>query len=252
MARGLITGIGAAGAVAAAVTGGIYFNGARTAPAPESLSALGASADPICIKSNVRLVDGMTQACLSSAQYEALRDRDVLGGDGRSVDINLAGPSDGGDDAVARNCAEYDGLIAKGWYALTGADMRREEYFKRACGALTLLAAAKPAELTHFSDGKATRDDILSMASVEATGFGEAAPSTDVDVAEIETGVWKVVIGQGEMMVYEIAHADFTGDDLGEILSYVSVGAGGGTARTGSIGFLEKNADDAPCTFSAR
>jgi hypothetical protein len=53
-------------------------------------------------------------------------------------------------------------------------------------------------------------------------------------------------------MVYEIAHADFTGDGVGEILAYVSTGVADGTARAGSIGMLEKTAVGGPCSFSPR
>lgn len=244
-------GLGAAGALAAAVTTGVYVNeSGKTAPAAET--AIRAAPNTVCIESNVRLVEGMSPGCRSLAQIEALRDRAVIDGDGGAISVNLAAPDAGGDDATARTCSEFDALTEKGWYALSGADMRREEYFNRACGALSYLAAAAPAQSTHFAGGKASAEDIRSMAMEEATGFGEAEPSTAVNVNEIEDRVWKVEIGQGETMVYEIAHADFTGDGLGEILAYVSVGGAGGTARTGTIGLLEKSSDGGACVFRAR
>ncbi|OFX04301.1 MAG: hypothetical protein A3E78_01230 [Alphaproteobacteria bacterium RIFCSPHIGHO2_12_FULL_63_12] len=244
-------GLGAVGALAAAVTTGVYVNeSGKTAPA--AATATRAAPNTVCIESNVRLVDGMSPGCRTPAQFEALRDRAVIDGDGGAISVNLAAPDGAGDDAMARTCAEFDALTVKGWYALSGADMRREGYFNRACGALSYLAKAAPAQSTHFAGGKASAEDIRSMAMEEATGFGEAEPSTAVNVNEIEDRVWKVEIGQGETMVYEIAHADFTGDGLGEILAYVSVGAAGGTARTGTIGLLEKSSDGGACVFRAR
>jgi len=252
MARGLFMGLGAVGALAAAVTTGVYVN-ANQKGEPSALAARGGAApETVCIESNVRLVEGMSRGCFTAAQYEALRDRAVIDGAGDSLNVNLAAPETGGEDATAGTCAEFDALTGKGWYALSGADMRREEYFKRACGALSMLAAAKPAHSTHFAGGKAAAEDIRSMALQESTGFGETEPAASVSVDEIEERVWKVTIGGGETLIYEIAHADFTGDGLGEILAYVSVGAAGGTARSGTIGLLDKPAEGGPCAFTAR
>lgn len=249
MARRLLIGVGAVGALSAAATG-VYLAG-RTKP-PETEFPLEAAADGVCITSNVRLVEGMAGKCLTAAQYEALRDRRVIGAGGAAVEVNLTAPSDENETAVARSCIDYDELIAKGWYARTGADMRREDYFRRACGSLSMLAKARVAQTTNFKDGRAGVGDIQSMADEETFAFGEAAPSASANVVEVEDRVWRISVGAGETTVYEIAHADFTGDGLGEILAYVSIGAAGGTARTGTIGLIEKSSADGPCGFTAR
>lgn len=252
MARGLIMGLGAIGALAAGV-GGVMVTRNMNAPAPAPIAAaMRAAPETVCIESNVRLVEGMTRSCLTGAQYEALRDRAVIGGDGAALEVNLAGPADAGAASVVRTCAEYDAMVAGGAYALSNADIRREEYFKRACGALALLVKARPAQATHFAGGEADAADVRSMANADAISFGEASPAAAVDVAEVDDGVWKVRIGQGETMVFEIAHADFTGDGVGEILAYLSTGPTGGTARVGSIGFMEKPSAGGPCTFNPR
>lgn len=247
MRKVMMAGIGAVGAAIAAATG-VYFSrdGGRIEPA--SLARSGA--ETVCIRSNIRLVEGMTKSCLTSAQYEALRDREVIGGDGRPIEVSLTRRKDDAATGAARTCAEYDAMADDGWYALTGADMRREEYFKRACGSLSLLVDAKPASTTHFSGGKADASDVRTLANTEATAFGETAPSANVDVSEVDEGVWKILIGQGETMVYEIAHADFTGDGVGEILAYVSTGVVDGTARSGAVGFLTKPSAGGPCAFT--
>lgn len=248
MARGLIVGLGAFAALSGAVATGVYVNrGGDRAPA----SARSAG-ETVCIESNVRLVEGMAPACLTPAQYEALRDNAVIGGDGAPLALNLASPEAEGQSEVVRSCVDYDARIEDGWHALTGADMRREEYFARACNSLALLVKAKPARSTHFDGGRADKADLRSMAMGDAVAFGEVAPSADVAVEAIDRGVWKVTIGAGETIVYEIAHADFTGDGLGEILAYVSVGSPGGTARIGAIGFLEKPDRGGGCSFRAQ
>jgi hypothetical protein len=195
----------------------------------------------------------MSAACYGRAQYEAMRDRPVIAADGSAVRVSLAHPSDAAAPAeTAGTCAEYDSLIAEGYGALSSADMRREEYFRRACGSLALLAKAAPARRTNFTDGKAAMDDVRSMATADAVGFGEVEPAASVEVTEVSPGVWKILIGQGETMVHEIAHADFDGDGGGEILAYLTVGAAGGTARTGTIGLMEKASASGPCGFSPR
>ncbi len=253
MVRPIVMGLGAAGALsAAAVTGVAVMRNDRPAE-PVRASLANAAGETVCIKSNVRLVDGMSAACYGRAQYEAMRDRAVIAADGSAVRVSLAHPSDAAAPAeTAGTCAEYDSLISEGYAALSNADMRREEYFRRACGALTLLSKAAPARRSNFAAGKAAIEDVRSMATTDAVGFGEAEPSTNVEVAEVSAGVWKVLIGQGETMVYEIAHADFDGDGGGEILAYLTVGAAGGTARTGTIGLMEKTSAGGPCGFSPR
>lgn len=253
MVRPLIVGLGAAGALsAAAVTGVSMMRADRPAEAAR-VALANAAGETVCIKSNVRLVEGMNAACYGRAQYEAMRDRPVISADGSPVRVALAHPTDVSAPAeTVSTCAEYDTLVAEGWAAVTGADMRREEYFRRACGALDMLASARPARSSNFTGGKASEEDVRSMAAADAIGFGETEASTPVAVAAAGEGVWKLTIGQGETIVFEIAHADFTGDGTGEILAYLSVGASGGTARSGTIGLIEKPAAGGPCGFRPR
>jgi hypothetical protein len=251
MVRPIVIGLGAAGALSAAAVTGVAITRSDRPVEAARASLATAAGETVCIKTNVRLVEGMSAACYTRAQYEAMRDRAVISADGSPVRVVLAHPTDASAE-TASTCAEYDSLIAESYYALSGADMRREQYFKRACGALSLLSTAAPARRSHFADGKAAQDDVRSMASAEALGFGEAEPSTTVEVSEVSAGVWRILIGQGESMVYEIAHADFNGDGAGEILAYLTVGAAGGTARTGTIGLMEKSSAGGPCGFSPR
>ncbi|MFN3958753.1 MAG: hypothetical protein ACK4NP_02440 [Parvularculaceae bacterium] len=253
MVRPIVAGLGAAGALtAAAVTGVAIMQPDRPVDGAR-LGVASAAGDPVCIKTNVRLVEGMSAACYGRAQYEAMRDNRVIAADGSAVRVALAHPSDAAAPAeTASTCAEYDSLVSGGYSALTSADMRREEYFRRACGALALLAKARPAGSSYFVGGKASEADVRSMAVAETTGFDETGPGAPVDIAAVSDGVWRIRIGQGETMVYEIAHADFTGDGGGEILAYMTVGAAGGTARTGAIGLMEKASAGGPCGFRPR
>lgn len=246
-------GLGAAGALSAAAVAGLALTQSDPATPETKASLANAAAQVACVKSNVRLVEGMNAGCYAREQYKAMRDRAVIAADGSAVRVVLAHPSDDtAQDETAATCAEYDALAAAGYSALSGAAMRREEYFRRACGALALLSTAAPARRSNFADGKAALEDVRSMARAEALGFSDVAPSTPVEVSEVSAGVWKILIGQGETLVYEIAHADFNGDGAGEILAYLTVGAAGGTARSGTIGLMEKASEAGPCGFSPR
>jgi hypothetical protein len=249
-----VAGLGAVGALSAAVAGGVYMTRGDRAisPAPTRATLTLAGAETVCIRTNVSLVEGMRPGCLTRAEFEALRDRAVIGGDARLLTLDLTSPNGAVAPKSAATCAEYDSMTRAGWYAASAADMRREEYFRRACGALAMLTKAKPAATSNFANGRANREDVVSMANADALSFGEATPSASVDVVEAQEGVWKITIGAGETMIFEIAHADFTGDGVGEILAYASVGAVGGTARTGTIGLMEKPGAGGPCSFSAR
>lgn len=253
MVRPIVLGLGAAGALsAAAVTGVAVLRSDRPAE-PARASLANAAGETVCIKSNVRLVEGMGAECYVRAQYEAMRDRAVIAADGSAVRVSLASSTNAAAPAeTASTCAEYDSLIAEGYGAATSADMRRDAYFRRACGALSLLSKAAPARRTNFAGGKAAIEDVRSMATADALRFGEPQPAATVEVTEVSAGVWKLLIGQGETMIYEIAHADFDGDGGGEILAYLTIGAAGGTARTGTIGLMEKSSASGPCGFSPR
>lgn len=248
MAKRTMIGLGAAGALAAAVAGVAVVRNQKSPIETREMSAVGAT---VCVESNFPLVDGMTSGCFTPAQFEALRDRAVVSGDGSPTEVNLAGENAAEQANVARTCAEYDAMIAEGWYAVSGADMRREEYFKRSCGALSMLVEARPAGSSHFTDGRADEADVRSLAREQAFSLGEAAAGSAV-VSRIESGVWKLATAESETIVYEIAHADFTGDGLGEILAYASTGAVAGTARAGAIGLMEKPSAGGPCAFSPR
>lgn len=248
MAKRTMIGLGAAGALAAAATGVTIM---RVQKSPIETPATLRAAATVCVETNFPLVEGMTRGCFTPAQFEALRDRSVVAGDGGPVEVNLAGPNAARPANAARSCAEYDAMIAEGWYALSSADMRREEYFKRSCGALSMLVEARPARSSHFANGRADETDVRSLARAQTFSLGESA-ADPAEVSRVEPGVWKLATVESETIVYEIAHADFTGDGLGEILAYVSTGAVAGTARSGAIGLMEKPSAGGPCAFSPR
>ena len=248
--RMLTVAVGAIGALAAATTGVVMTRGEHAQTAPPASAMARSGVETVCVQTNVRLVEGMSRGCLTSAQFEALRDRAVIGGDGEPVEFAMAGPDASTATQQVRNCAEFDSLSKAGWYALSNADIRRAAYFERACGALSMLVSAKPARASHFVGGRASDADVRSMAGEASFGLGEATAVSAI--TEIDEGVWKLSSPVAESTVFEIAHADFNGDGFGEILAYISTGAAGGSARAGLIGFIEKADAAGPCVFKAR
>lgn len=246
MARGLIVGIGTASALVVAATG-YYFSSNQ--PNGEARTNSEGRPGPECVSARIKLVDGMTGNCMTAAQFESLRDRPVIDGAGETVIVNLSAPDAAKDAVAVRTCAEYDSMTSDGWYALTGADLRRAAYFNRACGALSMLVKGRLPRESNFTGGEANESEIRSLAEGDAIEFGEAGPSAPVGIESVAGGVWRITIGQGETMIYEIAHADFTGDGVGEILAYLTTGVAGGAAHAGTIGLIEKSSADGPCTF---
>ncbi|MEZ5922422.1 MAG: hypothetical protein R3C60_13875 [Parvularculaceae bacterium] len=167
MVKGLLLGGGAIGAAAALATGVAISSNHQDSVAPaETEIAASLQANGLrefCIRSNFDLVEGMAGQCLTPPQFGEFRRRPVIDPNGGEVDLSLTGPGPSDPSKPVNNCADYDALTAKGWFALSNADMRREGYFKRACGALSWLAKARPAAKTYFANGAANDADIASM-----------------------------------------------------------------------------------------
>ncbi|MEZ5922421.1 MAG: hypothetical protein R3C60_13870 [Parvularculaceae bacterium] len=72
---------------------------------------------------------------------------------------------------------------------------------------------------------------------------------TASNVEKVSRHVWRLAGGNTAAQIFEIAHADFSGGGLGEILTYVQMNAVGGTAVAGSVGLMEKKDPSGPCIF---
>jgi len=252
MAKRLLLGGGAIGAAAALATGVAILSSHHESVASgetEIAAPLQANGPrEFCVRSNFNLVEGMAGQCLTPPQFEALRSRPVIDWNGGEVDLALTGPGPSDPSKPVNNCADYDALTAKGWFALSNADMRREGYFKRACGALFWLARARPAAKTYFTDGAASSADIASMARSMRMGMGPDV-ETASNVEKVSDHVWRLAGVNVAAQIFEIAHADFSGGGLGEILTYVQMNAVGGTAVAGSVGLMEKEDPSGRCVF---
>jgi hypothetical protein len=216
---------------------------AASAPAPAAVAAA-APAATLCVR-GVAFVESQKDGCFSSADFEAMRDRAVVGADGAPITMELSSPSDAAaPPALVSTCVEYDMRSRAGWYPLSNAEMRREEYFRRACPALKLMAGARPAKAGHFAGEALSDADAAALCADPNFGFAANAK------AEAEgPGQWRLSDGVREAHMREIAYADFDGDGFGDIMVFISMRteAGAGRALTG---LAMKSAADAAPTFA--
>lgn len=255
MARGQIVGASALAVAAAAATfAGLQFQPRdKTAPdvAARETTPATLPADPekmICLQTTAPLALAIKRACYPPATFEAARDSAVLDDEGAPIALEMAHPQDAAaPTTTVRTCADYDGLAAADWYAMSAKDMRREERFVRTCGALRALAAAKPPTATYFEGGRLSDADIASMTAGQTFSIGEA--SIKANAVRTGDGQWSASDDAAGYLVQELAHGDFDGDGLGDVLVFVRLGAKGGSAAGATLGIAQKFAEGGPCSF---
>ena len=248
--RTMIAGLGTAGAAGAAVLTTISLKHTEADHEPAAL--LKQPGLEICLRTKIPFFEKAGVGCFRKSDLAKLRDAPVLNDAGAPVTMNMSHPTDFNRDMkVARNCADYRKMSKDEWYAASSREMRRERYFERACGVLTYLMAAEEATVSHFKDGRIKENDILSFSSgppVKITS-GSESEGGEVTVDQIGDGVWRLsAIGQ-QARVREIAHADFNGDGVGDMLVFVAINVVDGTASAGSVGYLEKTEPDGDVRF---
>ena len=282
----LIAGMSIAGAAAAGVVilAGLPFIESDP-PALEDETA-GFS---LCLRSDMPFFEGADAKCYSHTELFALSDRPVLNAEGAPVSVAMTHPTDmSAEKAISRTCGVWLDLKREGWFALTSSDQRREAFFIRACGALSLMLEARPAEINHFADGSLTpgevvallrngpfgigageTDDISGAISLEIDendGAGDAdagdnriapertspaAPLLVFESTDGAAGGWRLEYGGRLIVMQELALADFDGDDTAELLVFTRAGATDGTAVSYALGLLEKDSPDAALSFTA-
>jgi len=249
--RGIIAGIGAMSAAAAAVVTGISLRHSEEDNTPailiEDLQA------EICLRTSLKFFENAKQGCVKKSELQKWIKAPVLDNVGAPVTLNMSHPTDYSRElSVVKTCEDYRLMTKVGWYAGSTREMRREAYFERACGALTYLALAKEPDISYFTNGSSTRSDLASLADGPpfkiAPRLSEAPE--EIDISQLSDGVWRIsTLGQNAQL-QEIAHADFNGDGIGDILTFVSIGVEDATATAGMVGYLEKKSARAAVEFS--
>ena len=223
-------------------------SGPSSGPASPISLAPAQSDDPdaVCLLSDAPFFNGLTQGCYTRASLTELLSRDLVNDRGANVEVTLSSPPEApAATDKCRTCDEYNRLERLGWFALTGRDQRREEYFRRACGMLNFLIASGTPERTNFEDGLLSFGDIAALPDEALLRF---APAPDAAARENAReadsfGNWTVDMSEETITIQPLAHADFDGDARGDMLVYMRTRKKGATAFAGTVAYLAKTDD---------
>ena len=245
--------VGAAGLVAAILIG---FPAEET-EAPSLTGVTAETGYKVCLKAAEPLFDSDPAAdgrCYARPELATLFNAPVLGAGRASASVKMSPPDDTAspaDAAPSRTCNDYLTARRDGWFALASADQRREAYFIRACGALSLMLEAAPAEESHFDGGSPAPEEMLAFHREGRFAIGERVdlPAADVVMTGRDGPQWTFRLGEQAAAVEEIANADFDADGIEEILVFVRIAPLGGTAAFYESGLLHKDGPAAPLAF---
>ncbi|WP_411816027.1 hypothetical protein [Hyphococcus sp. DH-69] len=242
----IAAGAGALGAASLALLSQPVFKG----PDNESADAI-ADTYQMCLKSSLSLFKDVKAQCYNRKQIYVLLDRPLVNRDGDAVSVSLTHPSDASIAIEeASTCRQYREYVFDGWFAMTTRDMRREGYFKRACGVLTVLFEAQEASTQHFSNGSPTDEEVASLApNIRFGEFIDGALDT-VSVSQSQRFQWEITMGDQTVYLTELANADFDNDGVEEILAFSAGMVADGTARFYQTGLLEKDRENASLRFT--
>lgn len=239
------------GAAAAAVAAAALVIGGGHLLQQRSIEATIAAPEErfICLRSSLDFLSGAPPGCYAPQEIAALVSTPLRDASGEPAAVELSPPA-GAQDATetARTCTDWRRLKSEGWYARSGRDMRREGWFERACGALAMLEKAGRADLSHFEGGMLSQKDMDALAEASMFRIGEAQVAA-LTAARTGPAEWRFVGGGQTVVIQEIAHADFSGDGLGDMLVFVTMRVDGGTASIGRTGYIEKTKASGPLRF---
>ena len=270
--QSIVAGIAAAGAA-----GATFIASNFKSDAPEEVLFVSRHGVEICLSTDLQFFEGASAGCYAPEELQKWANAQVLDNNFAPVAMNFSHPTDiDRDPELVNTCNDFRRLNRRGWYAASSREMRREAYFTRACRALIYLSEANTAIATHFDGGRLSSGDIASVASKADFRFIESPlkivsmPNAGEDVSgalvkpikaslteqsyegvsRVGSGKWGIDQENSKVQLQEMAHADFNGDGVGDVLVFVAIQAEGGTANVGHIGFLEKTEANGPVTFA--
>lgn len=192
----------------------------------------------VCFVRGVALFAGVGR-CFAPREARALMEAPISDGGAQPLSLTLSPPAEvAAAPASVSTCAEHQALTARGWAAISSADMRREAFFRRACAAARAMRAAAPASTSPFGRAGLGRDDIAALSDL---GFGVGERSGAAAVESAGSGAdWRLKGEDFEARIQQIAHADFTGDGAGDVLVFITIIATDGTAEAARAGLVVK------------
>lgn len=205
---------------------------AGTRPTPASLSS--EEGITFCMP---RVLPG--DGCLDRDAILSLDD--VPPGEGRpGSGLSMVHPTDLAEPAEAiSSCSRFRTLKAEGWGGLTSVDMAAEARFEKFCGLKVLARRARPAQHSAFGR-RLSPDDLDAVPAEDWPSIGELAAAAPRDWARSpEQQVFRGTSRSQEIVVTDVAIADFDGDSAAEALVHLVVGPSGGTARYTTFSLIE-------------
>ncbi len=246
----IITGLGAIGASGAAL---LTAFGVEPENAFREEAATAARDAEVCLKTPLKFFEGAASGCMDKQRIGRWAASPVLDNRGAPVSLRMSHPEDYlREPEIVRTCAEYEERLDRAWYAGSTREMRREAFFQRACGFLRYIAKAAPAETTYFANGQTSHADLVSLSEGPPFQFApeeQVDRTSDLEIAPLADGVWRMASSFQKVRLQELAHADFNDDGVGDILAHVAIGVEDATASVGMVGYLEKTAPGGPVRF---
>ncbi|MEO1310484.1 MAG: hypothetical protein AAFV51_05885 [Pseudomonadota bacterium] len=240
---GLIAGGGAAAVAVAAAAVFVLSRGSADGPrVPQG-------DEVVCLRGPAPFIAAELPQCLTAADLSRLDIAPLEDPNGGAARVTLAHPTDfDAPPATVETCAEYRPLADTGWGGLSSRDMRREQIFQRACGAIDMLKRAEFPSKSHFGGDRLSKADLETLEAPAIARLSPDAPRLDGEglvVAKDGDWRWTLTIDTEKSVIDELAHADFDGDGLGDILVAVQLSAVGGTLSTAYVGYFTKTAPGA-------
>ena len=150
----------------------------------------------------------------------------------RALTVELASPDPAEPPTTVETCDDLLTLREEGWGALTQAGMAREQRMDRFCDLIVMARRAEPAR-----GGGLERLDYGVLAQVppkDWPSFGESSLEDPVvSLSADEPRTWLVAGQANDLVLQDVATADFNEDGRSEVLVYAALAARGGTARWG-------------------
>lgn len=221
----------------------------------------GAPAEKICMLSDAPFFADLEQGCYSRSLLDDLYTKDILNRRGDRVQVTMTSPPESAQaSGECKNCADYDRMQRLGWFALSNRDQRREEFFRRACSMLEYLRKSSTPSQTFFTEGTLSEDIINAIPNDAIMQIDSIAlrPQRQGERQRLNRGWaddaqgYTIELDDHTIIVQPLVHADFDGDDIGDILVYARTRIEGATAFTGSVGYLTRTSETGPVSFHLR
>jgi len=218
----------------------------------------------ICMLNDAPFFADLKKGCYSREFITGLEDHDLLNGRGGVITITLSSPPSAAEATdECRTCKDYHRMRGLGWFTLTNRDQRREAFFQRACGMLSMLEDAALPKNIVFDDGNLSIADLETIPTQSLLQFTPAPDNgarADGDTEQSGTAQknrtsprrneqgpgWNITVDDFTINIQPLAHADFDGDGSGDILIYMNTKANDGTVSGGVIGYLTKQTLEGP------